>query len=136
MEFLLNLAWGVCSLGLLMLWFRISTPEKGSDQRASRRTQLFALGMVLLLLLPVISLSDDLIATQGPAETDSCLRRATNVDQGHPSVVPAALAMPEQFLMELVLTGVPLGLVDRSHVIIPPSFFSPSLAIRPPPSLV
>jgi len=77
-------------VGLIWFWMRNAVSD-----RTSRGAQVMALAMVVLLLLPVISLSDDLVAAQSPAETDSCLRRATARDHVHPSIVPIALALPE-----------------------------------------
>jgi hypothetical protein len=42
---------------------------------ATRRTQMVALAVLILILFPVISVTDDLQAIQNPAEVDSCLRR-------------------------------------------------------------
>ena len=130
MEIILNLAWAVCSAGLVWLWLR----HRGSNP-APRRVQLMALMMVVLLLLPVISLSDDLVAAQGPAETDCCVRRALHSNEVHPSVVPAALALPEP-----VITGLPAsGLSQQAEQDYGPtlqnSFLTRPLDSRPPPSV-
>ena len=109
MEIILNLAWGFCSLGLIWFWVR----TRAANQ-APRRTQILALAVVVLLLLPVISLSDDLMAMQGPAETDSSLRRSVHSDEGHPSVVPASLALPEQMMTALVLSGFSIEVVETT----------------------
>src|ERR1700683_1045657 len=100
MEIVLNIAWALCSLGLFWFWLRSSVSD-----RVPRRTQMLALAMVVLLLLPVISLSDDLMAMQGPAETDSSIRRASHLDEGHPSVVPISFALPEQAFTALSWSG-------------------------------
>src|ERR1700722_6529340 len=90
MEITLNLAWALCSLALIWFWAR-----SAASGGVPRGMQILALAMVVLLLLPVISLSDDLMAMQGPAETDSSMRRALHPDEGHPSVVPISFALPE-----------------------------------------
>jgi hypothetical protein len=41
----------------------------------NRRAQFVALSLLLFILLPAISVTDDLLAAQNPAEIDSCLRR-------------------------------------------------------------
>src|SRR5882762_10391186 len=102
MEILLNLAWALCSLGLIWFWVRSCDAGHGK-RRIPLRTQILTLAMIVLLLLPVISLSDDLMAMQGAAETDACLRRALQVDAGHPSVVPMALGLQERELSALLL---------------------------------
>ncbi len=87
--------------------------------------------MVVVLLLPVISLSDDLMAIQAPAETDSCVRRALHASDGNPSVVPSSMAMPEP-VFDALATG-----SQEFHQTIqlasPPSFQTRSLDSRPPP---
>lgn len=128
MEIILNLAWAVCSLVLVGFWMRASESDT-----VSRKTQLLALAMVVVLLLPVISLSDDLMAMQGPAETDTCMRRAFHVDEGHPSIVPHALALPEE-LFTAVSNGVPSQLALQTYIPVPPTTFrTRSLDSRPPP---
>jgi hypothetical protein len=128
MEIILNLAWVLCALGLFWFWARA-----GVSDSASRKTQILALGMVVLLLLPVISLSDDLIAMQGPAESDMCLRRALHADESHPSVIPHAMAMPEQLFIALSIGGLPQKTVELPRVMPPQTSFIRSLDSRPPP---
>jgi len=130
MEIILNLAWGFCSLGLIWFWVR----TRAANQ-APRRTQILALAVVVLLLLPVISLSDDLMAMQGPAETDSSLRRSVHSDEGHPSVVPASLALPEQMMTALVLSGFSIEVVENYRAAPPAPDHSRSLYSRPPPAV-
>jgi hypothetical protein len=70
MELALNLAWIVLAASMYWLWIG-SAPRGG----ATRRTQFVALVLVVLILFPVISVTDDLTATLNPAETDCCQRR-------------------------------------------------------------
>lgn len=127
-EILLNITWAVCSLILIGLWLR-----RGISQSISRRTQLLALGMAVLLLLPVISLSDDLLAMQAPAETDTCVRRVQNADNLHPtpwtltSALPSGIYMPA--LTGLVATQQPPSKEQAT----PPSPVPPPMDSRPPP---
>jgi hypothetical protein len=67
---------------------------------ANRRTQIVALAVLILILFPVISVTDDLQAMQNPAETDSCLRRVHAVSSPH-SIFPAASALLPPVLAEL-----------------------------------
>jgi hypothetical protein len=69
-EIFLNLAWVCLALGSICLWLRL-------EQRTApqRRLHLIALVMVLVILFPVISVSDDLWSIQNPAETDTSQRR-------------------------------------------------------------
>jgi hypothetical protein len=127
-EIILNLAWALCSLGLIWFWMRVR-----DSNPASRRTQILALTMVVLLLLPVISLSDDLMAMQGPAETDSCLRRVLHTGEGHPSVIPASMVMPEQVFTSLPTNGFSQATLQTYRLAPPSTFLIRSLDSRPPP---
>lgn len=131
MEIILNLAWAIFSGGLIWFWLRGSAANE-----RPRRMQLMALMMVVLLLLPVISLSDDLIAAQGVTETDCCLRRALNANDVHPSVVPASLAMPEPHITALAVSGISQEALQEVGPALPSSFSSNSLESRPPPPSV
>lgn len=70
MELFLNLAWVLLALTMAALWVRFSPSGSGN-----RRAQFVALALLLVILLPAISVTDDLLAAQNPAEIDSCLRR-------------------------------------------------------------
>lgn len=70
MEIFLNLAWLAVSLFSVALWLRF---ERRTGKE--RRLPLIALAMLLLILFPVISVSDDLWSIQNPAETDTSQRR-------------------------------------------------------------
>jgi len=132
MEILLNLAWALCSLGLVWFWLRLCASGSASH-RIPVHTQLLALAMIVLLLLPVISLSDDLMAMQGAAETDACLRRALHIDELHPSIVPIALGVQERELSVLLLGVVSRFTSSDDRAAIAPLFVSPSVDSRPPP---
>jgi hypothetical protein len=96
MELVLNLAWMV--LAALTYWMWVGyAPRKGAD----RRTQLVALALVILILFPVISVTDDLLMAQNPAETDCCQRKdhvhANHHPLPHPapvSALPSVAAIP------------------------------------------
>jgi hypothetical protein len=83
MEFFLNIAWLLLAAGMIVLWLRTDS-RSGTD----RRMQIVALGVLLLILFPVISVTDDLQAQQNPAETDCCQRR------GHAYATPHSLLSP------------------------------------------
>lgn len=77
MELTLNLVWLATALFMLTVWLLM--PSRG--EQAARGSQAICLALAILLLLPVISLSDDLVAAQAAREADCCLRRAQD---GHP----------------------------------------------------
>jgi hypothetical protein len=81
MELFLNLGWMIVSTLMVCLWVRL-TPSPSAVAAGHRRRQLVALAVLVLVLFPVISVTDDLQAALNPAETDSTLRR------DHASVAP------------------------------------------------
>jgi len=69
METVLNLAWALLVMLMFGLWMRFA-PHTGPNRRGdSPRIQFVALAVLILLLFPVISVTDDLQAIQNPAET-------------------------------------------------------------------
>jgi hypothetical protein len=127
MELILNLAWALSAVAILCIWLRCARPAG-----ASRGTQVVALAVLILILFPVISVTDDLQAMQNPAETDSCLRRVHAVSSPH-SIFPAVGAQPPPVLAELSF-GIPQ--VATPGRLPAPSINYPALAPiqnRPPP---
>jgi hypothetical protein len=95
MELILNLAWALSAVAILCIWLRYARLAG-----ASRRTQVVALAVLILILFPVISVTDDLQAMQNPAETDSCLRRVHAVSSPH-SILPTVAALRPPVLAEV-----------------------------------
>jgi len=58
---------------MVCLWLGCAPAE--DVKRVSRTQQWVALALLLLVLFPVISVTDDLMAAENPAETDSIQRR-------------------------------------------------------------
>jgi hypothetical protein len=82
MEFILNLAWGLLAVYLLSVWWKLRGQKTAYSRCAWRmdaRTQLLALCVILVILFPVISVSDDLITIQYPAEAASNIRKYHSV---------------------------------------------------------
>jgi hypothetical protein len=88
MELFLNLAWAVLAIAFVSLWL-----ETDTRTGAERRLSMTALVMFLVILFPVISVSDDLWSIQNPAETDSCQRRDHLATCPH-TMVPAPAVLP------------------------------------------
>lgn len=88
MELALNLAWLLLAIGMVCLWLRLAPRDA-----ANQRTQFSALVVLIFVLLPAISMTDDLMAAQNPAEADCCLRR-DHEDLPLYTVVPAVAALP------------------------------------------
>jgi len=75
METVLNLAWALLVMLMFGLWLRFALRTGPNRRGDSPRIQFVALAVLILLLFPVISVTDDLQAIQNPAETNSCQRR-------------------------------------------------------------
>jgi hypothetical protein len=94
MELTLNFVWALLATLMFWLWMRHALGE------GTRRAQLVALAVVILILFPVISVTDDLVAAQNPAELDCCARRYHAVSCFH-SIFPAAATLPPPVFAEL-----------------------------------
>jgi hypothetical protein len=129
MELTLNLGWVLVAIWMLCAWVR-TAPRRTTD----RRIQMVALAVVILILLPAISMTDDLMAAQNPAETDCCVRRDHDHSTCPHCILPAAAALPLSGLTGISLVFV--GMAVPSNL--PPPFVeNPSLAPiqnRPPPA--
>jgi hypothetical protein len=127
-ELALNLVWAVLAVIGLLSWLRLA-PSSGT----SRCMQFAALAMLILILFPVISESDDLWAVQTPAETDSSLRRDHQAANPH-SIFSGAAALPVAafepfsfgFQGDVVLTSLPAPAVKNPAL--------SSIQNRPPPA--
>jgi hypothetical protein len=128
MELTLNLGWVLVALCMMCAWLRIA-PRAARERRA----QFVALAVVILILLPAISMTDDLMAAQNPAEVDCTVRRDDGSFHPHSSVplleeIPLAAFQGSTFNLVQVLSPNRLSV---PHVEIP------SLAPvenRPPPA--
>jgi len=95
MESILNLAWLALAAATAAVWLRLARRSG-----VSRGRQLVALGVLALILFPVISATDDLLAAQNPAEADSCLRKDHAAAHQH-STVPVVAAQPAPVVVEV-----------------------------------
>jgi len=91
MELALNLVWVLLAVTVVRLWMRYA-PRQG----AGIGTQIAALAMLLVILFPVISVTDDLQAAQNPCEVETCMRRAHASTAPH-SVLSGAALPPAVF---------------------------------------
>jgi hypothetical protein len=128
MEPVLNLAWALSAIVIICSWLRY-----GPRVDAGRRTQLVALAVLILILFPVISVTDDLQAAQTPAEVYSCLRRCHVVSNSH-SIFSAVAALPLPAFADLSVGFIQL--VAPDHLLAPvvehPGL--DSVQNRPPPA--
>jgi hypothetical protein len=129
MELTLNLGWALLALWMLWAWVRMA-PRRTSD----RCIQLVSLAIVILILLPAISMTDDLIAAQNPAEIDCCARRHQDHAAYPHSIIPAIAVLPLPGFTGMSLAFVRMATPSN----LPPPFVeNPSLTSiqnRPPPA--
>ncbi|HLH34125.1 MAG TPA: hypothetical protein VKX41_05585 [Alloacidobacterium sp.] len=130
METFLNLIWVILSASLALLWI------KGSSNASSERdwkVQLLALVMLALILLPVISMTDDMQAMSA-AEVEHVTRRADllpSIDQPADLVVPlSAGLLPDQHLSSLRTFA---RIEPSLQSMRPEAGYIRQLANRPPP---
>ena len=83
MELLLNLAWLLLALPAFWLWRNSSTSR--AEHKFSPLQCLLALGCVLVLLFPVISATDDLIAMRTEMEESPISKRSIRHASGDKS---------------------------------------------------
>lgn len=95
METFLNLAWAALAIAGICTWLRVET-----RMGAQRRLPLLALAMLIVILFPVISVSDDLWSVQNPAEMDTCQRRDHRACCVH-TVFAGSQALPEPVFAHL-----------------------------------
>ncbi|WP_420239228.1 hypothetical protein ACOBR2_06500 [Telmatobacter bradus] len=127
MESILNLVWLAIAATMVTLWWRQPAPA-----RAQHRLHLVAIAALLLILFPVISLTDDLMAAQNPAETDTTMRRDHQADELH--VFFPATAMLPATAMDILFpeSGFAQRIRDLSvTVVVSPALMQP--VNRPPP---
>jgi hypothetical protein len=123
----LNLAWAILATAMFMFWLRYRPCYKASG------VQLAALAVCILTLLPVISISDDLMAAQFPAESDSSqhweLRASHSHAVYHAAAMPTASSASMSSMPVVKLTSQ----VSRLAFVLPQ--VSTLLADRAPPTL-
>lgn len=89
MELALNLSWAV--LTALMLWIWLRNAASGDT---GRWPQFVALVIVILILLPVISVTDDLMMAQNSPETEYFQRKSQFREIACPTHYPTAVPTP------------------------------------------
>ena len=89
MELALNLFWVGLAIFLAELWL-CHSPAGMKD----RRDQYIALALILIILLPAVSMTDDLLAAQNTFEIDSSLAL-----RGHHDWTPKNVILPPAFAL-------------------------------------
>ena len=128
MELILNLGWSLVAIAMICGWLRFASREAGI-----RRMQAVTLAVAILILLPAISISDDLVAAQNPAEVVSTIRRDYD-DSGPHSVVPTASALPVPIFSGLRVAVVTMAAPSHLSAPIANHAGLESIQNRPPPT--
>ena len=134
MELLSNLVWMVVAIVLWIAWFAHRRRARTEFLRFGIAGQLVALCVLTLILLPVISVSDDLQASHNPAEVErACVRSDQHLlSPDAPSPTPAALVVVAACLLHACPRTIPF-----LRPAITPSLQQTgpirALASRPPP---
>jgi hypothetical protein len=74
-EFFLNIAWLVVSISLAFLWKKSLRGMSVHSRHPNKKAQLIALALLIVILLPVVSITDDMHAMP-TAEIEHVTRRA------------------------------------------------------------
>ncbi|HTV15567.1 MAG TPA: hypothetical protein VME68_12680 [Acidobacteriaceae bacterium] len=95
MELLSNLTWVLVTFVLWGLWFAHERRKRGRSVLPEIAAQLIALAMLTAILLPVISVTDDLQAGHNPAELERCAGKSDHHAslQQQPHSVPVRPAL-------------------------------------------
>jgi hypothetical protein len=130
LEIFLNLMWLGLSVALAAWW--LCAILRG-DSKAAWST-IVAVGLLILLLFPVISMTDDLIAMSAPAETEQARRHEAPPLHSTPLLMLGGIALLGFPLLGLVLCAIaafllrPCGFADRLR-----RGFVRAMGVRPPP---
>lgn len=136
MEILLNLVWAALSVALSVFWLVRRVPHNGDSHSVSLKTQLVSLAVVFLILLPVVSLTDDLQASIAPAEVEHACRRGDALP-GHDVQLQSQFAIVATWLLTLrPPNAIAVGSAEQStEVLYPQLGFALPFQSRPPPSV-
>lgn len=130
MELILNLVWALLAATVLVCW---SLKHWRTNDTFGRR--LLALAVLLCIVFPAVSISDDLWSLHNPAETDILLRRNDSA-MHHQDTQPHRL-MPILVVAFALPAVIVLGraAVPQQECLYHKAPASFTLTIRPPPVL-
>jgi hypothetical protein len=128
MELVLNLVWILLAMVLVRFWLRTASPRT-----ASTMAQVVALTMLIVILFPVISVTDDLEAIQNPAEIDCCARRNHAASCSH-TRFPAVATLPPPVLTSLSFGFLRFAVPNRVPAPLVKNPAMGSVQNRPPPA--
>jgi hypothetical protein len=127
MESLFNIVWALVAMTSVCYWLK-----RGQHTPKGRQSSLVGLAMLVVILFPVISVSDDLWSLQNPAETDTCQRR-DHMDRCFHQHFSATAALPEPPHAELQFWSRRVGAPRSVELIANASPAFGYIENRPPP---
>jgi len=118
MELLCNLVWLAVAIALWSFWFARRRRAKTAAILPAIAVQLISLAALTAILLPVISITDDLQAANNPAEVERSAGKRDHLfsiqqaDHGAPGIVPLVVSilrpsLPMRFSLLPVDTAIP-----------------------------
>ncbi|GAC1357887.1 MAG: hypothetical protein NVSMB3_04700 [Acidobacteriaceae bacterium] len=133
MELLLNLVWLAVSLTMVGAWFFVGS----KDPSKARWVSVVALLLLVGLLLPAISMTDDLMAASSLAESEHVLQPGGSGTGSLPAVAWMDLVAAVALLIESVrmLSQQRRGLALRALAALLRRDFGRVTSVRPPPAL-
>ena len=133
MELLFNLAWMAVAICLVGGWLAVSrSPTRRLS--AGWKTQALALAVLIFVLLPIISLTDDVQALNRDQQAWTTPPEVKRALQGyiHEYGVQAAVQNLDLLWMHAILTDIVVQRDFTRDRAFPPKFLSPQLASTKP----
>ena len=129
MELALNYVWLLAAATLLGLWWK--------QKRVTTRFwigELLAIGALLIVLFPVVSVSDDLLVATNITESDNSIRRDLDGVHPHSTIPPSLLFLSLPVNTEEAMRTVEILHPPAAWVLSAPGLLSEQ-ANRPPPTV-
>lgn len=137
MEILLNCVWLILGLSLIAAWSGHAWRTRAGDPDEllpSRRSQFIALLMLVILLFPVISLSDDIAMCTAPRDAERALRLHDPFDGPQPAqaLLPSIMAWMD-VVADMLRSGPSRPVEQEANVIVQLIGTRLPIDSRPPP---
>jgi hypothetical protein len=137
-EILLNCVWLVLGLSLISAWSahtwrtRASNPD---ELLPSRQLQFTALLLLVILLFPVISLTDDIAMCASPRDAERALRLHDSFDnpQLAQALLPSTMAWMD-LVSDMLHSGPSRPVEQEANVIVQLAGTRSPIESRPPPT--
>jgi hypothetical protein len=135
-EFLLNCVWLLLGLSLITAWLAHAWRTRtcnSDDLLPSRRLQFTAVLMLVILLLPVISLTDDLAMCTAPGDAERAFRLHDPFDGSlpTPALLPSTMAWMDA--VAVLMHSGPSRPVEQEELVVQLAGTRLPIDSRPPP---